>query len=80
MLNFITLLGDMRSDEQHIMQKTIARNRYPVFEKLPEFDLDLTSLKDSSLSSLICLSCPDSVEMLSSRMFFEGKISSIELS
>lgn len=35
-------------EEQHIIQKTMARNKYPVFEKLLEFDLDLTSLSESS--------------------------------
>ncbi len=44
--------GVTRTDEQHIMQKTTAKKRYPVLEKLLEFDLDLTNLSDSSLSSL----------------------------
>jgi len=48
----ITSLGFTSSDEQHIMQKTMARKRYPVFEKLLELDLDLTSCSDSSLSSV----------------------------
>lgn len=33
------------------MQKTTAKKRYPVLEKLLELDLDLTSLKDSRRSS-----------------------------
>ena len=41
-----------RTDEQHIMQNTTAKKRYPVLEKLLELDLDLTNPSDSSLSSL----------------------------
>ena len=73
------LEGVTMRDEQHIMQKTIAKNRYPVFEKLLELDLDLTSLKDSILSSY-CKDCKlwlrglltEVLERLSqsSRMFF----------
>jgi hypothetical protein len=48
-------------DEQHIMQKTIARNKYPVLEKELELDLDLTSLNESSLLLLL----KEFVEMLS---------------
>jgi hypothetical protein len=45
------LSGLTKRDEQHIIQKTTAKKRYPVFEKLLEFDLERTSLSDSSLSS-----------------------------
>ena len=45
--------GVTRIEEQHIMQNTTARKRYPEFEKLLEFDLDLTSLKESSWLSLV---------------------------
>lgn len=43
------------------MQKTMAKNRQPVFEKELELDLDLTSLSESSLFSLL----NEVVEMLS---------------
>ena len=49
---FIMFEGVTRTDEQHIIQNTTAKKRYPVLEKLLEFDLDLTNLSDSSLSSL----------------------------
>ena len=42
-----------RKDEQHIIQKTTAKNKYPAFEKELELDLDLTSLNESSLLSLL---------------------------
>jgi|NOAtaT_7_FD_contig_81_399744_length_1468_multi_2_in_0_out_0_3 hypothetical protein len=45
------LEGPTRREEQHIMQKTTARKRYPVLEKLLEFDLERTSLNESILSS-----------------------------
>ena len=47
----IMLEGVTRSEEQHIIQNTTARKRYPVLEKLLEFDLERTSLKESILSS-----------------------------
>lgn len=43
--------GVTRREEQHIIQKTTAKKRQPVFEKLLEFDLERTSLKESILSS-----------------------------
>lgn len=49
---FEAMSGATSREEQHIMQKTIARKRYPVFEKLLEFDLDRTNLRDSRRSSL----------------------------
>lgn len=79
------------SEEQHIIAKTMAKNRYPELEKLLELERLLISCKLSILSSLSCLlrlpACPlkESVEKLStsSRMFrdwvYEGK-SSMELS
>ncbi len=45
------LEGPTRREEQHIRQKTTARKRYPVLEKLLEFDLERTSLNESILSS-----------------------------
>lgn len=47
---FIILVGFTISEEQHIIQNTTARNRYPV---LLELDLDLISLSESILSSLL---------------------------
>ena len=51
-------VGFVKNDEQHIMQKTTARNKYPVLEKLLELDLDLTSLNESILSSSLSLNDP----------------------
>lgn len=76
--NLATFVGVIRIEEQHIIQKTMARKRYPVPEKLLELDLDRTSLSDSSLSSVRAgflaawrLPLRVSVEMLSasSRIF-----------
>jgi hypothetical protein len=44
-------VGVTSKDEQHIMQNTTAKNRYPLFEKLLELERDLTKRRDSSLSS-----------------------------
>lgn len=38
-------------DEQHIIQKTIHKKRYPVCENELEFDRDLINRNDSSLFS-----------------------------
>ena len=64
----MTLWGLTRNDEQHIIQKTMHKKRYPVCENELEFDLDLTNLKDSSL-----LSEREFVEILStsSAWFYE---------
>ena len=35
------------------MQKTTAKNKYPAFENELELDLDLTSLRESNLLSLL---------------------------
>jgi hypothetical protein len=45
---FKTEGGFINKDEQHIIQNTIAKNKYPEPEKLLEFDLLLTSLREFS--------------------------------